>query len=241
MLFQLREMRRAYEPLVKTAEYTRESYVAVQRAFVSDVRLDMTLFKKEDGKSTWAPELTARNSGGTPTKGLKYVVHYVQWPDAWPADPAEAFDAEENVFRLTKGSMTVGPQATFELISPGITFTTWLSSDKHSVTVEQRGILVGAIRYHDRFSPTPHTTRFCFHVAVSTWGDIFHFPCEYWNCSESDCDHQEQAMEEDERKARENPPEWLPPGWKVTPRETEIPPDPADQKDRCCNDGNDGD
>lgn len=213
---QLREMQKVYWPIVRQAEATRESYVAVQRAFVSDVRLDFVRDDSVSGKlAGWFPKVTVTNSGGTPTRGLRYVVVYARWLLGPPKDPEPWLDALPDTFRVVKGSMTIGPQGTAEILTPVVSLITPIPvSDSAVVSVEPRGMFAGAIRYMDQFSKTERRiTKFCYLLNASSDKRIFSQPCPNWNCSDKDCERDAQAYKENLHA----PQQWPPRGWKTVP------------------------
>jgi hypothetical protein len=210
VLGQLREMQRVYAPIAEQARYTRESYVAVQRAFVSDARLELV----KQTSSDWVPKVTVRNSGGSPTKGAEYVAVYTA-TGAKVRDPESWFGTPTDVWRITAGSMTIGAQGTSEVLLPAVTFRP-LESEPRSTGEQKKswffaplGTLVGAIRYHDHFSSTEtHVTKFCFWIWATTSDAapeipadnlVYAMSCPYWNCSDEDCESDRKAYEEKQK------------------------------------------
>lgn len=201
---QWREMQKVYEPIAEQARYTRESYAAVQRAFISDARLALIPKAITDGKpGYWEPKLTVHNSGPTPTKALEYALAFVPTPKR-AGDPGILFDAPPSFVNPIRGKVTIGPHATAELALNLLTFQAD-SANQGSQTewFSPRGVLTGAIRYRDQFSQSDlHITKFCFAVWETTQSRIYYLLCQHWNCSDDDCKIEEK---EEETKANQEP------------------------------------
>ena len=87
----------------------------VQRAFITDVRLELIPREVTDNKPAyWLPKLTVANSGATPTRGLEYVVTFVHTPDT-AGDPGDLFTLKPKHLRLERGRLTIGPHSTTEI------------------------------------------------------------------------------------------------------------------------------
>ena len=197
---QLGEMQKVYAPIAEQAKATRESYVSVQRAFVSDVRFALIPKAIKDGKpGYWEPKVTIQNSGATPTKALEYAIAYVPAPKQ-AGDPGILIDSPPGFVTPTSGKLTVGPHARAELALQLLTFqpdppdtnsqTEWFSS---------KGVLTGVVRYRDQFLDSDlHVTKFCFVIWLTTEARIYPLLCPHWNCSDDDC----EAEEEEQRAAR---------------------------------------
>ena len=109
-------MQRVYKPIAEQAEFTRESYAAVQRAFVSDARLELVPSPSEGLPESWTPKITVTNSGGTPTRDLRYIVREIK-PGGYPiTDPEPWLDewAPRSAY-VARGRVTIAPRGTAEV------------------------------------------------------------------------------------------------------------------------------
>ncbi len=182
---QLGEMQKVYAPIAEQAKATRESYASVQRAFISNVRLELRPESNSDGKpGYWTVHLTVQNSGATPTKNLEYVSGYFRAP-AQIGDPEELFSLPAEWLKITKGALTIAPQSDVEIQNPAIFGLASANNDPRYNMIS--GFLAGAIRYHDQFIGSEiHITKFCFQILDNS--KLLSFPCSRWNCSDDDCE-----------------------------------------------------
>lgn len=186
---QWREMQRVYAPIAEQARFTRESYASIQRAFVSDARLEMVPKKDENGTLLyWEPRITVQNSGATPTRALEYVGIFRNPPNR-ASDPDGWFGEPATPGKLVKARLTIGPHSTVELLTPNRTVGRMpKKADDPTVWLEFSGVIMGAIKYSDVFDSTDsHITKFCFQILRNNVDEIFSYPCEHWNCSDEDC------------------------------------------------------
>jgi hypothetical protein len=182
------EMKKVYAPIAEQARSTRESYAAVQRAFITDVRLELIPRDIKSGMPDyWEPRLTIRNSGGTPTKGLQYAVAYIETPKQ-AGDPIILLDSPPDWAKPRVGRLTIAPNATAEIPLELAAFAVPDLGELGVRSLQMFGVVTGAIRYRDQFvGSEPHVTKFCFRISASPTQAIY-ILCERWNCSDDDCE-----------------------------------------------------
>jgi hypothetical protein len=190
---------------------TRESYSAVQRAFVVVSGMKQEVNHDPNGKPisySFAPVI--RNSGNTPTKDLEFIAispldeitgrgYDANAP--LPPDPAEQFD--NSVFHHDKGKYVLGPQdALPPLIEP---FPIDSSTFADIIGGRMGRFFYGAIRYRDIFEHSPpHITKYCFTINNFKTGPggflmstreitapsvtPIYAMRNNWNCADTECD-----------------------------------------------------
>jgi hypothetical protein len=197
-------MQKVYGPIAEQAKATRESYVAIQRAFVSDVRLNLIPQAIKDGKPEyWDAKITVQNSGGTPTKDLEFVSIYARWPVSM-GDPEEQFGKRLDWTRIVSGRITIGPHSAAEIALPAhFGLSSANEEPNYSFPIAAFG---GAIRYRDQFAGSAiHITKYCFIVWVLGTTGLIHQPCPHWNCSDDDCKTDKEAYATDQKPLPESP------------------------------------
>lgn len=164
----------------KQATYAWQANHVVQRPFITVSGLQIN---RQNSGNPGLPYLwftvEAKNSGATPTRGLRYLI----WTGTLE-DPDILFRTQpRRVF-----SATIPPHYDGSLGYPtGIP----LSSFKSMVAAHAWYTIVGEVRYFDPFPDSAeHLTKFCFAVGASISDDNqpAYEPCVGWNCSDEDCE-----------------------------------------------------
>ena len=201
-------------------EINRQSFVAVQRAFVNVVDLKVEhgpgLTPGEPGSRGveamyWTFTPLIENSGNTQTRRLE--VSTMAWcppvgvgielrplqgmvcevtPIA-PGDPQHFYEIG--------GAKTIhsilGPHARREFGGAGVT-ENFVEASANGGTL--RWYVFGVIHYEDIFPQTqPHITKYCYQIGAtkSVTGEIRPVPgfCDHWNCADDECDQDKREYD----------------------------------------------
>ncbi len=187
---------------------TRESFVAVQRAFIiaNGVEIE-NISQGED--PLFSVRLIVENSGATPTRELKYVSavgHFgakrTQWlkeiysgvdlPAHVPVDPEFLYEmitkSGESDGWITRD--VVGPKQTIKIgpINSTVSKTNLLCFSGMGLTYT----ISGVVFYKGVFNASPiHKTKFCFTIypGQNRHGEFEprYGRCRHWNCSDDEC------------------------------------------------------
>jgi hypothetical protein len=190
-----------WEALKRTDETTRESFTAVQRAFV----FGKELLVKYDTEvmSYWRFAILVTNSGNTPTKGMEYVTISDR---ATPLDPEEAFvttpkyvyGVPPSLIQRRSGDL-LGPHDEFVLI--GSETGVPAGSIAKMAEARENYYVRGVIHYRDVFKETvEHITKFCFAAIPYKSGQetkVSVQRCLYWNCADDDCKDDRERYDHD--------------------------------------------
>lgn len=157
----------------------RESYGSVQRPFVST-----SIQAAPEPPGYWFFVVRAQNSGGTPTKALRYRGIIT----ANPTDPDEIDDSPSTDKYTGRGS--IGPKGEIALrlsqIGLPTTHLAKLANERKNLYVS------GVIDYQSQFvGSAAFKTKFCFGIIAGLNSDgslrVNTEPCRFWNCADDDC------------------------------------------------------
>jgi hypothetical protein len=174
-----------------TLEKSEETARVTQRPYVSAPEL--RIVKREP--IYWMFQVMVENSGGTPTKDLRYVV--VSSYNVAPTDPEDAFLHPKEPYLIFSGGF-IAPKSKTALL-PG-------ESGLPQSVIDQMAndksyfYIFGVIHYRDRFFGTPeHVTKFCFGALAIKGQDGRGTPgwdvCRHWNCVDEDCQNDKERYE----------------------------------------------
>jgi hypothetical protein len=193
-----------WRALLRTDETTRESFSAVQRAFVTVTKLTFQPTRNADGRIvSWMFKPEIINSGGTPTKDMQYVSIGTDGPtkptEGWsspypnvkfpegPTDPDNVFNRPR--FRHLPHAV-LGPHATMTIALGG----SGIGIDILRKNIDEgwRFYEYGVIHYNDIFPGSdPHVTKYCFEIGTirDAMGEIEPTSglCPHWNCADDEC------------------------------------------------------
>ncbi|NEV79590.1 hypothetical protein DYI24_21385 [Rhodopseudomonas sp. BR0C11] len=197
--FQLHEMIRVYAPIKAQAEFTQESYVAVQRPFV-------------DGKSLVISDsvfsgyhffqVHLENTGNTRTQNAEVFTHFEfredevnDPPPAGRVRPAHSSLDPELVFNSIKDNFPAQPislaaKGIVPINVGGIPTGAMIKMAKNRA----EGYVYGLVRYNDGFAGTPRRiSKFCYAVVplLDADGklDVKYGLCWHWNCADEECEN----------------------------------------------------
>jgi hypothetical protein len=210
-------------------EISRQSFVAVQRAFVNvDLKVEHEpgLMPGDPGAPGvkamyWTFTPIIENSGNTQTRRLE--VSTMAWcpppgvgialkplqgmickvTPVVPGDP-------QHFYAIGSGKTIhsiLGPHAKREFGGAGVT-ENFIEASASSGTL--RWYVFGVIHYEDIFPQTqPHITKYCYQIegTKSVTGEIRPVPsfCEHWNCADDECDRDRREYEEELAKEHRAP------------------------------------
>jgi hypothetical protein len=213
---------------------TRESFTAVQRAFIVVSGMKTETKRDVEGKTTsgftFAPII--RNSGNTPTKDMEFVfidpigemmmIMRRNQPiphESNPADPETflGYKGEE----ISVGHYLLGPHDDLPPLVRDVTIDSKTFDDIISGRVGR--FFYGAVRYYDVFEHTPqHITKYCFTInnfkigpggfematrSITAPGVTPYYAiCGHWNCSDDECDGDKRRYESEMTNARQQAP-----------------------------------
>ena len=189
--------------MVEANKINHMSFEAVQRAFVTNIRLALTdTGNNTPGFSRWVIGPVIENSGNTPTINLRAVARtgIRALGDHTPIDDPDNGFAEDEAAPMRQyihSRFSVSPHAQTHVVDSGLT------KETHADMVKQRWemIYAGAIRYRDVFPGTiEHVTKYCYSMmAVGVASDGSSVPvsarCPYWNCTDEQCEDDKHAYE----------------------------------------------
>jgi hypothetical protein len=205
VFWQLEEMMKVYLPIRQTAEATKESFAAVQRAFVTAKQLGW------DGDIAPTNELfyfVLENSGNTPTRNLEVYVSFqfdineINSPPSpnrvrpifAPDDPIPYFESVKRDF--PPQPVVIAPKGLVPINFGGPT----KSQLDNMAKVRADGYVFGVAYYDDVFKDsTRHTSKFCFVVQPVKDGDrtkLVSGLCQHWNCADEECETDKARYEQ---------------------------------------------
>lgn len=182
--------------------FSHESYIGVQRPFVSakalEIHNDMPLY--------WHFNVVLQNSGNTSTDDMQYTVD-LDCDQSHNIDPQEKFEHPLPNGPPVHWHVTLGPHAEATLpfgTEIGLPFS---GIDQMA---KQRSFcsISGVVHYRDNFTfSREHVTKFCYAIGAVTRGNSSvptYSQCVYWNCADGDCDRDKQRYEAEFRKLNQH-------------------------------------
>lgn len=187
--FQLEAMKRADIT-------TRESFTAVQRAFVIVDGLKINQSVAANGETYYGFVPIIKNTGNTPTRNLVYtgaLAGIIQNPNKRPefgnvelppipTDPAAIFyvisDKDHPI-------AIIGPQSVLEPPLDGAAISRKLFEKAKLIWTNPVMVVSGALMYNDALSSEQnHITKYCYIIN----GDMKSYSvCGNWNCADDEC------------------------------------------------------
>jgi hypothetical protein len=190
-------MIKVYEPIHEQAEATRESFAAVQRAFVTAKQL------VSDGQTFPSNQMfytILENSGNTPTRNLEvfadaqFDLQETNNPPAIdrtrpifaPTDPADYFEARKRDW--PPQPVVIGPKglAQINIGGPPKSHLDKMAANRAD------GYVFGIAYYDDVFKGSKrHISKFCFVVQPVKDNDktkVGYGLCQHWNCADEECE-----------------------------------------------------
>lgn len=218
VFWQVHEMIKVYKPINEQADATRESFAAVQRAFVTAKQLG------SDDRVMPTNQLfyvILENSGNTPTRNMEVFVsdqfdlNEVNLPPAAdrtrpvyaPTDPAEYFDARKREW--PPQPVVIGPKGMAQINIGGPPKMHLDNMAKNRAD----GYVFGVAYYDDVFKGSKrHVSKFCFVVQPvkdSELTKIGYGLCQHWNCADEECETDKRRYDamRAEMAARRNKPQ----------------------------------
>jgi hypothetical protein len=201
---QVREMIKVYGPIRDQAKAIRESFIAIQRAYLSIDEPTITPVPDPSGNGkteTWAIKTVVRNRGPTPADamiksfvgGINRDSCPVLYQAYAPMDPDSAVAYVRRARVPANGYYPVG--AGDKANEDHIGFGPYNGSAMWNMQGIERDYFFGSVHYRDVFSDTPeHVTKFCFVLHArrsSATSDIEFYNagfCAFWNCSDEECE-----------------------------------------------------
>jgi hypothetical protein len=189
--------------LSRADETTRESFTAVQRAFVfaNELKVSHGILLP----IYWGFGVMTENSGNTPTKEMEYLtISDLALPndpeDIFLKTPKEVYGHEPTLNQRRSGDL-LGPKAQMILVGSQ---TGLPDNVVAKMTTDRTNYYVrGVIHYHDVFRGTEeHVTKFCFAAIPYNDGKEFKIGverCLYWNCADADCKADRERYDRDLR------------------------------------------
>ena len=166
----------------RTLQETNRLAATDQRPYVAST--DIRLSEKEL-PGYWMFDVLVTNSGGTPTRDMRYLAMKSQTP---PGDPAIAFaNPPDEISQIDRG--LVAPNGTIRLRLGGLGLPTTVLEKM----ADERGILFlsGVIYYRDQSkSSREYVTKYCFDVHPIRRSEglaVQYNQCIHWNCMDDDC------------------------------------------------------
>jgi hypothetical protein len=190
-----------WNALKRTDESTRESFTAVQRAFVFGKEL---IIVHDTGiLGYWRFAVAVQNSGNTPTKAMDYMTISDSAPPIDPEDvfrrtPKYVYGVEPSINYRRSGDL-LGPRDDFVLVGS----ETGLPQSAVAQMADSRTdyYVRGVIHYRDVFRDTPeHITKFCYAAIPYKSGQevkVRYERCLYWNCADEDCEDDRKRWDHD--------------------------------------------
>jgi hypothetical protein len=219
----------------QTDETTRESFTAVQRAFITVRDIELVPIYEKEEITHWIFHMNVENSGNTPTKDFNIVrtnTDYpvplpesflktypgIRLPDG-PPDPEDARDSQKRGGISLRRAL-IGPHAKYP-IDGGMG---WPAAEGvHNglpaiLAGKTRAFTYGTIHYHDTLKGTPeHVTKYCFGITAENTKDgtrASYYPCAHWNCADDECKGDKDDYEAEITKAFRDVGAEVPPWFK---------------------------
>ncbi len=181
---------------------TRESFSAVQRAFVTGKDLQIV----ENPILYWFFSIILENTGNTPTKNMEVCFKSGfsltelndtiprKTPSFAPGDPEKICNQEKIVWPFQR--IVLAPKGIIPVQGVGIPKKYIEEMAKN----RSDGYIYGIAYYDDVFSGSKkHITKFCFVVIPVAEPDgtakIERGLCQYWNCADDECDADKAAYD----------------------------------------------
>jgi hypothetical protein len=204
VFWQVHEMIKVYGPIQEQAEATRESFAAVQRAFVTAKELG------SDGQTFPTNQIfyaILENSGNTPTRNLEVFVdsqfdlHEINSPPDpdrvrpifAPSDPADYFERRQREW--PPQPVVIGPKGLAQINIGG-------PPKSHLDEMAKKradGYVFGVAYYDDVFKGSKrHISKFCFVVQPVKDADktkVGYGLCQHWNCADEECETDKRRYE----------------------------------------------
>jgi len=213
-----------------SVDATRESFAAVQRAFIVVSGLKEETVRDDAGKVTgyrFSPII--RNSGNTPAKAVEWITinpfsaiwlpQYRQFSRApAPIDPDEIFHHPEHMIEINH--TILGPRDDIPTL-PEFAIDAKRFQDILGGRIGR--FYFGVIHYRDTFSDEGRVTMYCYTLnnlvddkdGLELSGPIvtgaikarpFVNLCSHWNCADNECAKDRQSYDDEISKARQNAP-----------------------------------
>jgi hypothetical protein len=224
----------------KQWQTTRESFTAVQRAFVT---MDDPLVEKSLGPDpaiahlfvteAWTIKPVIRNSGNTPAKEVRWRSISTSGPSPIGLEPGQAIritnppvgretwadtwdlppDPEFDETEFNSGPL--GPQRSIPI--GGVSAPK--AAIRDAMRAKRAWYIYGIVYYYDVFPGSPrHKTKFCFSISLTRTGPntdtdtkIVTSACAHWNCADDECDEDSKQYETDVRSAFQQKKMAIPP------------------------------
>jgi hypothetical protein len=169
---------------------TKESFTAVQRAFVFGKQL---IVKKDPMPPYWRFAVLVTNSGNTPTQAMDYLAVFGQDSPGDPEDifvntPKYIYGSPPATIQRRSGDL-LGPHEDFILLTSNVGLPAFAIASM--AEKRQHFYFSGVIHYRDVFRDTrDHITKYCY--AAVPYKDGIEIKvgiqrCLYWNCADEDC------------------------------------------------------
>jgi hypothetical protein len=211
-----------------SVDATRESYTAVQRAFVVSSGIKIEPKKDQDGAIT-GYELSPLiwNSGSTPTKDMRAVFidprQYRQNSYYGPPPDPDSFiitgpSSDPTTPKLSR--YVIGPHDYLPPIARPFMLNRRTTQD--ILSGQLGSFYFGVIRYYDVFDGSPeHVTKFCYDLNSFVAGGAEGFSasgpglaapavrpdfaiCPHWNCADNECEDDKRRYDEEKARAPKN-------------------------------------
>lgn len=205
VFWQVHEMIKVYGPIKDQAEATRESFVAVQRPFVTAKQLNAS---GSNMPANQLYEVILENTGSTPTKNLEVHVSFsfnleeINSPPSdnrnrplfAPTDPEPTLLAKAHEW--PPANLVIAPKGIARLPIGGPT----ISHLREMAKRRADGYVFGVAYYNDFFSGSKrHMTKFCFvvqPVLAQEQLQTGYGLCQHWNCADDECAIDKQRYEQ---------------------------------------------
>jgi hypothetical protein len=175
----------------ESVDIAKVSMIASDRAYVHHAGIRHISHPLPDGSIFWRLRPLWRNSGNTPTRGLRVLIHYELRDDPLPDD---------HIFEFP-WSVPAPPALLYPGGLIGSTTMDILGSDLADVAIGNKHLYVfGKATYRSVFvEPDEHVTRFCVKAENITgdpnkpWDEKLPFAIDFimfsrYNCADDDCD-----------------------------------------------------
>lgn len=204
VFWQVHEMIKVYAPIQEQASATRESFAAVQRAFVTAKQLGSDDRLMPTNQFFY---VILENSGNTPTRNLEVYVEdqfdlkEVNSPPAddrirppfAPTDPVAYFEARKREW--PPQPIVIGPKGLAQINIGGPTKNHLDNMAKNRAD----GYVFGVAYYDDVFTGSKrHISKFCFVIQPVKDNDttrVGYGLCQHWNCADEECDTDKHRYE----------------------------------------------